>query len=241
MKDDPRLALRQPRRMTLIGCPAVLAEVAPEEAASVPCRPLEAGLHLHPHSLRDALASEVAQADVPGVTIVLACGLCSAAVVGLRTRHATLVVPKVDDCIAMFLGGNEAYDADRAQAPGTYYVAGAYLEECATIFSDYEALVEKRGVAQTDRMMRLMLSGYTRIAVIDMERRPLGDSEAKVIRFAERFGLTIERLPGTARIVDALVAGEWGDDFVVAPPGHALTLEDFRPEYRVPARDPAGL
>ena len=23
---------------------------------------------------------------------------------------------------------------------------------------------------------------------------------------------------------------EWGDDFVVAPPGHELTLADFRPE-----------
>ena len=26
------------------------------------------------------------------------------------------------------------------------------------------------------------------------------------------------------------MAGGWGDDFVVAPPGHELTLRDFRPE-----------
>jgi hypothetical protein len=40
----------------------------------------------------------------------------------------------------------------------------------------------------------------------------------------------VDVVPGTTRIVDALVDGEWGDDFVVVPPGHELTLRDFRPE-----------
>jgi len=44
------------------------------------------------------------------------------------------------------------------------------------------------------------------------------------------FDLAVEKVSGTTRILDALVAGEWGDDFVVAPPGHELTLQGFRPE-----------
>ena len=48
---------------------------------------------------------------------------------------------------------------------------------------------------------------------------------------ADQFDLEVEDVAGTTRIVDALVEGGWGDDFVVAPPGHELTLRDFRPEF----------
>ena len=219
--------------LVLIGCPAVLGEMADADCDEVDCRKLEARLHVSPKLLAEALATAVAAADKPGATIVLAYGMCSNAVLGLRADHATLVVPKVDDCIAMFLGSNAAFEAESAKAPGTYYVAKAYLDECDTIFSDHEGLIEKRGLERADRMMRLLLDAYTRIVIIDMGRHELGSSSARVIAFARRFGLTVEHVQGTTRIVDALVAGGWGDDFVVAPPGHELTLADFRPElYR---------
>ena len=131
----------------------------------------------------------------------------------------------------MFLGSNAAFEAESAKARGTYYVAGAYLDECDTIFSDHEALVEKRGRERADKMMRLLLEGYSRIVIIELGRHALGPSLTKVTDFAKRFGLAVEPVQGTTRIVDALVTGEWGDDFVVAPPGHELTLADFRPEF----------
>ena len=43
-------------------------------------------------------------------------------------------------------------------------------------------------------------------------------------------GVAVEEVEGTTRILDGLVADDWGDDFVVAPPGHELTLRDFHPE-----------
>lgn len=234
MTHGSRHVSRNERRpLTLIGCPAVLGEMADAKGAEVECQKMEARLHIRPKLLAEALATAVAAADEPGATIVLAYGMCSNAVLGLRTDHATLVVPKVDDCIAMFLGSNAAFQAESAKAPGTYYVAKAYLDECDTIFSDHEALIEKRGLERADQMMCLLLDAYTRIVIIDMDRRGLGSSTTRVTAFARRFGLAVEHVQGTTRIVDALIAGEWGDDFVVAPPGHELTLADFRPElYR---------
>ena len=131
------------------------------------------------------MAAAVAAADKPAPTIVLAFGMCSQAVLGLRTEHATLVVPKVDDCIAMFLGSNAAFEAESTKARGTYYVAKAYLDECDTIFSDHEALVEKRGLERADKMMRLLLEGYTRIVIIDMGRHDLGPLERQGHRLRE--------------------------------------------------------
>ena len=216
--------------LRLIACPAVLGELADGALTDVDCRHLEAQLHLNPARLKEGLRAAVAAADKPGATIVIGYGLCSNAVLGLKTEHATLVVPKVDDCIAMMLGSNAAFAAESEKAPGTYYVAKSYLEECDTILSDHEKLVAKSGRERAEKMMRLLLANYTRIALIDTGRYDLAPYRARVTEFAEHFDLAVEEVPGTTRILDALVAGGWGDDFVVAPAGHELTLHDFRPE-----------
>ena len=224
--------------LRLIACPAVLGEMAEGATDGVDCRTLEAQLHLSPERLKEAMRAAVADADTPGATIVIGYGLCSNAVLGLKTEHATLVVPRVDDCIAMMLGSNEAFAAQAQKAVGTYYLAKAYLEECDTILSDHEKLVEKRGAERAEQMMRMLLAHYTRIVLIDTGRYDLEPYRARVADFAERFDLAVEEVPGTTRIVDALVVAGWGDDFVVAPPGHELTLADFRPELYGGAEQP---
>jgi len=183
-----------------------------------------------PERLKEALRVAVSDADRPGATIVLGYGMCSNAVLGLKTEHATLVVPKVDDCIAMLLGSNDAFAEQSEKARGTYYLGKAYLEECDTILSEHEKLIAKRGVERAEQMMRLLLAHYTRVVLIDTGRYDLEPLREQVAEFAGRFDLAVEDVPGTTRILDELVAGDWGDDFVVAPPGHELTLHDFRPD-----------
>ena len=217
--------------IVLIACPAVLGELAEGAADKVDCATLDAQLHINPERLKVALREAVAEADKPGATIVLGYGLCSNAVLGLKTEHATLVVPKVDDCIAMLLGSNAAFAEQSLQACGTYYLAKSYIEECDTILSEHTALVERRGAERAEKMMRLMLKHYTRVVLIDTGRHDMTPYRERVNEFARRFGLEVEDVAGTTRIVDALVEGGWGDDFVVAPPGHELTLRDFRPEF----------
>ena len=227
---DDIMPMRQASGLKFIACPAVLGELADGAVEGVDCRKLEAQLHVSPERLKEALRVAVAEADVPGATIVLGYGLCSNSVLGLKTEHATLVVPRVDDCIAMLLGSNEAFSTEAEKERGSYYVAKAYLEECDTIMSEHEKLVEKRGRERAEQMMRLLLKHYTRIVLVDTGRYDMEPHRARVAGFAETFDLAVEEVPGTTRILDALVAGEWGDDFVVAPPGHELTLRDFRPE-----------
>jgi len=226
---DPSVEDR-PGRLTLIACPAVFGELAEGATDHVECQTLEAQLHVSPDRLKEALRVAVAAADKPGATIVLGFGMCSNAVLGLKTEHATLIVPRVDDCIAMMLGSNEAFAEQSEKAHGTYYVAKAYLEECDTIFSEHEKLIEKRGLERAEQMMRTLLAHYTRIVFIDTGRHDLEPYRARVAEFAETFDLTVEDVPGTTRILDALVEGGWGEDFVVALPGHELTFTDFRPE-----------
>jgi hypothetical protein len=199
-------------------------------AAGAEVRELEAQLHVKPDKLKEALRAAVAEADRPGVTIVLGYGLCSNAVLGLKTRHATLVVPRVDDCIAMLLGSNEAFSMEAEKERGSYYLAKAYLDECANLVTEHEAMVEKYGEERAVRMMKLMLKHYKRVVLVDTGRYDLEPLRERVRGVARLYELAVDEVPGTTRIVDGLVADEWGDEFVVAPPGHELTLRDFRPE-----------
>ena len=220
----------RPGRLALIACPAVLGELAEGAAEGAETRELEAQLHILPDKLKQALRAAVAEADEPGVTIVLGYGLCSNAVLGLKTEHATLVVPRVDDCIAMLLGSNEAFSMEAEKERGSYYLAKAYLDECANLVTEHEAMVEKYGPERAEKMMRLLLKHYKRVVLVDTGRYELEPLRERVREVAELYDLAVDEVSGTTRIVDGLVADEWGDDFVVAPPGHELTLRDFRPE-----------
>ena len=104
----------------------------------------------------------------------------------------------------------------------------SYLEECDTILTEYDKLVEKRGAERAEQLMRLLLNHYTRLVLIDTGRHDLAPYRDQVAEFAARFDMTVEEVPGTTTLLDALVGAGWGDDFVGAPPGHELTFADFR-------------
>jgi hypothetical protein len=242
MTDPEQTAGRDDEREELIfiACPAVLGELAEGASAGADVRELEAQLHVKPDKLKEALRAAVAEADEPGVTIVLGYGLCSNSVLGLKTEHATLVVPRVDDCIAMLLGSNEAFSMEAEKERGSYYLAKAYLDECANLVTEHEAMVQKYGSERAVSMMKLVLKHYKRVVLVDTGRYDIEPLRERVREVAELYGLAIEEAPGTTRIVDGLVADEWGDDFVVAPPGHELTLRDFRPELFKCEAEPTG-
>ena len=60
--------------------------------------------------------------------ILLGYGLCSNIVVGLKSAHTPLVVPRAHDCITFFLGSKERYQEMFTSHPGTYYYTSGWLE-----------------------------------------------------------------------------------------------------------------
>ena len=66
--------------------------------------------------------------------IVLGYGLCSKAVVGIRCRDIPIVIPRTDDCIALFMGSQERYLKEFADAHGAYWLNSGWLEQSARLF-----------------------------------------------------------------------------------------------------------
>lgn len=217
----------------VLACATVMEEMLPLLPDDMPRQVLDFGLHVNPTSLKAALQEAIDAAAGEADTIILGYGFCSMAVVGLRANGCALVVPHVDDCISIFLGSRDAYASQVKGEPGTYYLTKGWIEVGDTPFSEYDRLVEKYGAARADRLIRLSIKHYTRLALIDTGRSAasgiddMAPYREYTRRLAERWDLRFEEIQGSNVLVRKMLFGPWDDDFVVVPPGETLTYQHF--------------
>ncbi len=214
-------------RTKVVACATVIEEMRPLLPEGVTCEVLDFGLHQTPHKLRARLQETIDAASAAADTIILGYGLCSMAVVGLKATRCTLVVPRVDDCIALFLGSRAAYKTQAGREPGTYYLTKGWIEVNDTPLAEHARLVERYGPRQADRMIKLLLKNYTRIALINTGQYEQQHYREVARLMAERFGLRYEEIPGSTALVKKMIYGPWDGDFVVARPGATISYADF--------------
>lgn len=216
-------------RTKLIGCPVVVDELRPFLPKTVAVEVLDAGLHVRPGSLREALQTAIDDSLGLFDIVVLGYGLCSGAVEGLHASGCTLVVPRVDDCIALFLGSREEYRRQVAMEPGTYYLTGGWIEARISPFEEYEHMVARWGRERANRLMHTMLKNYKRLAFIRTGNEATRqEHEAYTRETADKFGLTPDFLDGTTGFLERLSTGPWDEGFVVVPPGSFVSREAFQ-------------
>ena len=215
-------------RMVVLACATVIEEMRPFLPSTVTAQVLDFGLHLRPDELRHTLQQTIDDIGSTADTILLGYGSCSRAVIGLKSAHATLVVPKVDDCIAIFLGSRDAYMKQARQEPGSYYLTKGWIEVGDTPFNEHERLVKRYGQARADRIIHLMLKNYKRLAFINTGVYDIERYREQAKMTADRFNLRYEEIEGASDLVRKLINGPWDDEFVVVPPGGTITDDLFR-------------
>jgi hypothetical protein len=217
-----------PSRVKVIACATVIEEMLPSLPSDAAYEVLDFGLHLTPDKLRTALQDSINAAGAGFDAIILGYGLCSMAVIGLTATNCTLVVPRVDDCIAIFLGSHTAYKEQSGKEPGSYYLTKGWIAVGDTPFEEYKHLVERYGEKRARRMIQLTLKNYTRLAYIDTGQYEQERFRDYTRRTAAEFNLRYEEIAGSTALVKKMIYGPWDDDFVVARPGQTITYADFR-------------
>jgi N-methylhydantoinase A/oxoprolinase/acetone carboxylase beta subunit len=238
-----------PRRIHLIACGVLRADVAEilsKRELPISVEFLPGGLHDRPHELRerlqqaiDEVSSAAASAGGGCERIVLGYGLCGRGTVGLEARAIPLVVPKVHDCIALFLGSDAAYKREFKRFPGTYYVSAGWYEEKVRPASDGKRRVVRQSDQRGDQVRELarkygeeaaemivdFLSSwqrnYQRAAFIDTgaPRKRVYAEHAKAM--AEELGWKYEALEGSVDlIVKSLTVDRSTDEIALIPPHH---------------------
>jgi hypothetical protein len=214
-------------RTLVLACATVIEEMLPLLPPGMQHQVFDFGLHVNPEKLRGTLQAAIDAVDGRYDTIILGYGLCSLALVGLKATHCRLVVPRVDDCISIFLGSHSAYRQQARAEPGTYYLTKGWVEVGDTPFSEFDRTVQRYGLDRAKRIMRIMLTNYKRLALINTGLYDMDRYREYARRMAERFGLRYEELEGSIALVQKMVNGPWDDEFVVVQPGEEIRYEQF--------------
>jgi hypothetical protein len=219
-------------RRRVIACATVIEEMLPLLPADVPYEVLDFGLHINPQQLKKTLQEKVEEASPHADVLLLGYGLCSMAVVGLTATTATLVIPRTDDCIAIFLGSCNAYKEQAKKEPGTYYLTKGWIEVGSTPFQEHKLLVEKYGKEKAERMTRLLLKNYTRLGFINTGQYEIERYREYANETAAKFNLRFEEIEGSPALVKKMVFGPWDDEFLVVQPGQTIHYTDFTQSYK---------
>jgi hypothetical protein len=217
-----------PNRTLVMACETVIEEMLPLLPPGMQYQVFDFGLHIIPDKLRTTLQAAIDTHDGQYETIILGYGLCSQAVVGVKASHCTLVIPRVDDCIAIFLGSRNAYDNQIRNEPGTYYLTKGWIEVGDTPFEEHKRLIERYGPERAQRIIDIMLANYKRLALINTGQYDLDRYRDYTRRTAERFNLRYEEIEGSNSLVRKMLDGDWDDEFVVVQPGEEITYKHFQ-------------
>jgi hypothetical protein len=210
----------------VIACEVVMEELRPILPDDVDYKVLRYGLHARPDGLRTNLQAAIDQVEGPG-TILLGYGLCSRATVGLSSPTRQLVIPRVDDCISIFLGSREAYLEVASQEAGTYYLTKGWVEAERGPDGNYPRMEARYGKERAEKLMKMMLHNYKRLVFINTGLAHQQEHKEYARGMARTYGLRYEEIKGSRSFIEKMVHGRWADDFVVVPPGETVLSKNF--------------
>ncbi|MBS3969531.1 MAG: DUF1638 domain-containing protein [Clostridia bacterium] len=207
----------------VIACNALRDEinlVVNELQINYPIIWVDAGLHNHPSKLKDELQKLINNIDNVD-NILLLFGNCGNSVLGLKSEKASIILPRVDDCISLLLGGNE-HKAALDQKGTSYYLTKGYLHSGASMWTEYLNCIDKYGYEKSLMIFKTMLVNYKGLRLIDTGAYELDDIRDTFLKMAKEFGLEPETVPGTIRTVYKAFKKEWDEEFIVVKPGQPV-------------------
>lgn len=220
------------KNTTLIVCEALAPEVENIVHPNVEVKVIEFGLHNYPQKLNIKLHDvlQKLESEKKQDLILLGYGLCSDGVVGLKSDHAQIVIPKTFDCIAVFLGSRDVYKEQLKREPGTYYLTKGWIEYGQTplsILRRQHEWTKKYDEKTIRRVAREMIKNYRRVAFIKTGAYEPESYIAYSREVAAAFGLEFEVVPGAVGLLKKLLDGHWDDNFLVVDPGQEITKSMF--------------
>jgi hypothetical protein len=145
--------------------------------------------------------------------------------------HQRLVIPKVDDCIALSLGSRNRYCQEFKERPGTYYFTKGWIEAAEDPLKEYHKSVVKFGEELALWAARECLKHYQRAVLIRTGEEELAVSREYVHNFAQFFNLHYEEMDGSLDYLQQLLFGPWDDDFVVVDSGSPVQEDSFSASF----------
>ena len=203
------------------------------------------GLHNTPQEL-----SRYLQATVEGIheqvekgilenkpdAIVLGYGLCANGVVGIRCRDIPIVVPRTDDCIALFLGSQKRYMEEFGRAGGACWLNSGWIEHSLQLFDSedirrrkWQEYAEKFGEDNADYLIEMesgWISHYSTLGYIHSSVYDPAAYRNRAQSEAESHGWQLKEMQDDLRLLKMMVEGNWNDEeFLILKSGECIAAD----------------
>jgi len=197
---------------------------------------LEPALHNIPDKLRSSVQNAIDALEKKHgdkLTIAVGYGLCGRGLCGVHAAHATLVFPRVHDCISLLLGKAHTKEHALSREGAIYWSSPGMLEsfqkELHLEYHKRFALFEEKfGMAKAIRLMnaeKALFKNYTCLGYIAWPEMDLRYTEtAKQV--AEDIAIPYMEYQGSSTFVRELLAG--GQDkrkFIHLHPGQTIDMD----------------
>ena len=178
--------------------------------------------------------------------IIVGYALCGSILIGLKSRHTPLVLPRAHDCISFFLGSKERYQRCFSERPGTYYFTAGWLEcsrrrgeqgnlwnsvaspanSRANLQEAYDQWVKKYGEEQARYLLKEMSSWaevYSHGCLIEFDFLKQLELSDRVRQICSEKAWTYEQIPGDLTLFEKMLNGPWSDaEFLKLDPGQSV-------------------
>jgi hypothetical protein len=211
---------------------ALMQKYLPEDQASQVIY-TDMGLHETPAKLTVAVQEAIDAIEEPSL-VVLGYGLCGNGLAGVQAKAHTLLIPRTDDCVALFMGSYDAYSQEMSNA-GTYFLTKGWLESNTTPVGQYESYRQKYSEDDVDYMMDMQFQHYDRLLFVAPNKKEAKEYRGmaqEVAEFCQRWQMAYEEYVGSDDYFKALIDSmhapeEAGSEFVLIPPGGEIKTEQF--------------
>jgi hypothetical protein len=214
-------------RYLVIACNIMRDELLRYEADGISFVFLEQSLHRTPQKMKPTIQAEIDKAEEQDWDyIILSYGLCSNGILGVKSKNHSMVIPRIHDCIALFLGSWEKYMEEHHKEPGTYYLTKGWIEEGKSPIGIFQEYCQRYDKETAEWVIREELKNYTRIVLVEMgaESEALRDHAKKNADF---FHLRYEEMKGSLEFFEKMLQGSWANNFIILRPGEEVKQELF--------------
>ncbi len=177
---------------------------------------IESGLHNRPKKLHERLQEELDQMKDCD-RLLLAFGNCGNAVENLKKGSYELIYPRVDDCISLFFGSDEARN-DYARVHKAIYMTQGWLDGESNIISEYQHMLEKYDKETADGVLEMMYGHYEELALLDTKVTDIDELWEETKSVEEFTKLQRRVVPATLSYLEQLLVGPWHEpEFHIIP------------------------
>lgn len=193
---------------------------------NIPVIELDTSLHKEPEKMREKILAEIEQIPPEYDTVLAAMGFCGGSWRDVSVSRR-IVIPRMDDCITMLLTTDNEPVPNR-KVPGCMYLTDN-RDEQMTVPGIRRSLIAQCGEKKGEKVFRLYFKHYTHIGIVDTGFYDSSGADYQELakESAELIGGTIIHVPGSNRVLEKLVSGEWDSQFLILEPGQTVSDRDF--------------